>query len=57
MSTVEATLYLRRSYFPPPIARSEFTFAGSGVIVAPVPEGGLRYCVSTYSYTGDVDTR
>src|SRR3954462_4071567 len=32
---IEAPLYLRRSYFPPPIARSEFTFAGSGVIVPP----------------------
>ena len=56
MHRIEATLYLRRSYFPPLIARSEFTFAGSGVIVPPVPEGGLKYCVSTYSYTGDVYT-
>jgi sugar phosphate isomerase/epimerase len=53
---VEATIYLRRSYFPPPIARSEFPVAGSGVIVPPVPDGGLKYCVSTYSYTGDVYT-
>ena len=53
---LEATVYLRRSYFPPPIARSEFAIAGSGVIVPPVPDGGLRYCVSTYSYTGDVYT-
>jgi sugar phosphate isomerase/epimerase len=53
---LEATLYLRRSYFPPLIARSEFAIAGSGVIVPPVPDGGLRYCVSTYSYTGDVYT-
>ena len=22
----------------------------------PVPQGGLKYCVSTYSYTGDVYT-
>ena len=53
---VEATLYLRRSYFPPMIARSEFAITGSGVIVPPVPVGGLKYCVSTYSYTGDVYT-
>jgi sugar phosphate isomerase/epimerase len=53
---LEATLYLRRSYFPPLIARSEFSIAGSGVIVPPVPQGGLEYCVSTYSYTGDVHT-
>jgi sugar phosphate isomerase/epimerase len=53
---IEATLYLRRSYFPPLIARSEFSFTGSGVIVPPAPEGGIRYGVSTYSYTGDVHT-
>ena len=53
---IEATLYLRRSYFPPMVARSEFAIAGSGVIVPPVPDGGLKYCVSTYSYTGDVYT-
>jgi sugar phosphate isomerase/epimerase len=53
---IEATLYLRRSYFPPLISRSEFSIAGSGVIVPPVPDGGLKYCVSTYSYTGDVYT-
>jgi len=53
---IEATLYLRRSYFPPMVARSEFAITGSGVIVPPVPDGGLKYCVSTYSYTGDVYT-
>ena len=26
------------------------------MIVPPVPAGGLKYCVSTYSYTGDVYT-
>jgi sugar phosphate isomerase/epimerase len=53
---LELTLYLRRSYFPPLIARSEFSVAGSGVVVPPAPEGGIRYGVSTYSYTGDVYT-
>jgi sugar phosphate isomerase/epimerase len=53
---IEATLYLRRSYFPPPIARSTFELTGSGVIVPPAPEGGIRYGVSTYSYTGDIYT-
>jgi sugar phosphate isomerase/epimerase len=53
---IEATLYLRRSYFPPLISRTTFSIAGSGVIVPPVPAGGLKYCVSTYSYTGDVYT-
>jgi sugar phosphate isomerase/epimerase len=53
---IEATVFLRRSYFPPMIARSQFSISGSGVIVPAVPEGGLRYGVSTYSYTGDVHT-
>jgi sugar phosphate isomerase/epimerase len=38
------------------IERSEFAVTGSGVIVPAVPEGGIRYGVSTYSYTGDVNT-
>jgi sugar phosphate isomerase/epimerase len=50
------TVYLRRSYFPPMVARSQFDATGSGVIVPPVPEGSLRYGVSTYSYTGDIYT-
>ncbi len=53
---LEVTVYLRRSYFPPLIARSTFTAARSGVIVPPAADGGLRYCVSTYSYTGDIYT-
>jgi sugar phosphate isomerase/epimerase len=53
---LEVTVYLRRSYFPPMVARSQFDATGSGVIVPPVPEGGLRYGVSTYSYTGDIYT-
>jgi sugar phosphate isomerase/epimerase len=54
--SLELTIHLRRSYFPPLVARSEFTVTGSGVIVPPVPEGGIRYGVSTYSYTGDIYT-
>jgi sugar phosphate isomerase/epimerase len=38
------------------IARTGFTSAGTGVIVPPAPGGGLRFGVSTYSYTGDVYT-
>jgi sugar phosphate isomerase/epimerase len=53
---LEVTVYLRRSYFPPLIARTTFTAAGKGVIVPPAPDGGLKYCVSTYSYTGDIYT-
>lgn len=53
---LEVVVHLRRSYFPPPIARTPFTVTGTGVIVPEVPEGGLRYGVSTYSYTGDIYT-
>ena len=53
---LEATLYLRRPYFPPLIARTPFAIAGSGVIVPPVPDSGLQFGVSTYSYTGDIYT-
>jgi sugar phosphate isomerase/epimerase len=53
---LELTIYLRRSYFPPLIARSEFSVTGSGVVVPPATEGGIRYGVSTYSYSGDVYT-
>jgi sugar phosphate isomerase/epimerase len=54
--SVQLTVYLRRSYFPPMVARSEFPVTGSGVIVPPAPEEGFRYGVSTYSYSGDVFT-
>ena len=53
---LEVVVHLRRSYFPPMIARTGFTSAGTGVIVPPAPGGGLRFGVSTYSYTGDVYT-
>jgi sugar phosphate isomerase/epimerase len=53
---LEVVVQLRRSYFPPLISRTPFTVAGKGVIVPPVPAGGLKYCVSTYSYTGDIYT-
>ncbi|WP_204282674.1 DUF6379 domain-containing protein [Goekera deserti] len=53
---LEVTVFLRRSYFPPMVARSQFTATGSGVIVPPAPAGGIRHGVSTYSYTGDVNT-
>lgn len=53
---LEAVLYLRRPYFPPLIARTPSVIAGSGVIVPAVPESGLRFGVSTYSYTGDIYT-
>lgn len=51
-----ATVYLRRPYFPPAISRTPFETHSSGVIVPPAPEGGLRFGVSTYSYTGDIYT-
>jgi sugar phosphate isomerase/epimerase len=53
---LELTIYLRRSYFPPLIARSEFSVTGSGVVVPAAPAGDIRYGVSTYSYSGDVYT-
>jgi sugar phosphate isomerase/epimerase len=53
---VEVVVYLRRPYFPPMVSRTTFTAAAKGVLVPPAPEGGLRYGVSTYSYSGDVYT-
>ncbi|MFB4295008.1 DUF6379 domain-containing protein [Actinomadura sp. NTSP31] len=53
---LEVVVHLRRSYFPPLIARTPFTSTGTGVIVPPVPDGGLRFGVSTYSYSGDLYT-
>jgi sugar phosphate isomerase/epimerase len=53
---LDVVVQLRRSYFPPLIARTPFTSAGTGVIVPPVPDGGLRFGVSTYSYSGDIYT-
>src|SRR3954449_9314234 len=40
---IKITIYLRRSYIPPLIARTEFHAAAKGVIVPPVPEGGIKY--------------
>ncbi len=54
--SLEVTIFLRRSYIPPLIARTYFRAAAKTVIVPPVPEGPLKYGVSTYSYTGDVNT-
>lgn len=53
---LEATLWLRRSYFPPAISRTPFHLSGGGVIVPPAPDGPLKFGVSTYSYTGDIYT-
>src|SRR3954454_15675136 len=53
---LEVTIFLRRSYIPPLIARTHFRAAATGVIVPPAPEGGIKYGVSTYCYTGDVNT-
>ena len=49
-------IYIRRSYFPPAIERSFFAVTGSGIIVPEVPEGDLGFCVSTYSYAGEMNT-
>src|SRR4051812_13579484 len=54
--SLEVTIFLRRSYIPPLIARTYFRAAAKTVIVPPVPEGDLKFGVSTYSYTGDVNT-
>ncbi|GAB3309245.1 hypothetical protein GCM10027451_18910 [Geodermatophilus aquaeductus] len=53
---VEVLVYLRRPYFPPMVSRTTFTASAKAVLVPPAPEGGLRYGVSTYSYTADVYT-
>lgn len=53
---LDVTVYLRRPYFPPAVSRSAFHAAGTGVIVPAAPENGLRYGVSTYSYSGDMFT-
>jgi sugar phosphate isomerase/epimerase len=53
---VEVLVYLRRPYFPPMVSRTTFTASAKSVIVPPAPGGGLRFGVSTYSYTGDVYT-
>ena len=53
---VEVVVYLRRPYFPPMVSRTTFTASAKAVIVPPAPQGGLRYGVSTYSYSGDVHT-
>ena len=54
--TSEVVIYLRRPYFPPLVARSAFDASGQGVIVPPVPGSGLKYGVSTYSYSADIYT-
>ena len=54
--SLEVTIFLRRSYIPPLIARTHFRAAAKAVIVPPAPEGRIKYGVSTYSYTGDVNT-
>ena len=54
--SLEVTIFLRRSYIPPLIARTYFRAAAKTVIVPSAPEGPIKYGVSTYSYTGDVNT-
>ena len=51
---LEIVVHLRRSYFPPAVSRTPFTTERSMVIVPDAPEGGLKFGVSTYSYTGDI---
>ncbi|MGX5654263.1 C-glycoside deglycosidase beta subunit domain-containing protein [Geodermatophilus nigrescens] len=53
---VRVVVYLRRPYFPPMVSRTTFTAEAKAVVVPPAPEGGLRFGVSTYSYSGDVYT-
>ncbi|SFF87358.1 C-glycoside deglycosidase beta subunit domain-containing protein [Blastococcus tunisiensis] len=53
---IEVVVHLRRPYFPPAVSRTTFTAAATGVIVPPAPGGGLKFGVSTYSYTGDIYT-
>src|SRR4051812_10530595 len=54
---LEVTVFLRRPYFPPQVARSAFPASSKGVILpAGAPEGDLRLGVSTYSYSADMYT-
>ena len=53
---IDVVVYLRRPYFPPMVSRSAFPAQAKRVIVPPVPDGGLRYAVSTYSHSGDLYT-
>ena len=53
---IDVVVYLRRPYFPPMVSRSAFPAQAKRVIVPPVPGGGLRYAVSTYSHSGDLYT-
>ncbi len=49
-------IHLRRPYIPPTVSRSAFQSSGKGVIVPTVPESGIKFGVSTYSYSGDIYT-
>lgn len=53
---LEVVVQLRRSYFPPLVARTPFTASAKAVIVPEAPAGELRFGVSTYSYSGDLHT-
>jgi len=53
---ISVVVHLRRPYFPPAVSRSAFPADGKRVIVPPAADGNLRYCVSTYSYSGDMFT-
>src|SRR3954469_5910636 len=54
---VAVTIFLRRPYFPPAVARSSFEASRKGVIVPPDSgDGAIRLGVSTYSYTDDIYT-
>ena len=50
-------VHLRRSYFPPLVSRTPFTAHRQAASSSRRrPAGGLRFGVSTYSYTGDIYT-
>lgn len=53
---IAATIFVRRSYFPPPVQRSPFPASTKGTIVGPPKSGALKYGVSLYSYSGDMYT-
>jgi sugar phosphate isomerase/epimerase len=53
---LDVVVFLRRPYFPPMVNRTTFTASATPVLVPPAPAGGLRFGVSTYSYTADIYT-
>jgi sugar phosphate isomerase/epimerase len=53
---VKVDVRLRAPYFPPAIQTNTYTFEAERTILGPNQSRGPKYGVSTYSYTGDMNT-